>query len=95
VKDKGLELRTYLKRSSSRLISILESFRGDASIKSWIYRITVNTSKDYLQKKSLKQLILDRSFLENFNKSESAEASFLKFDQNEQFLQVFKTRHTT
>ncbi|WP_010093863.1 sigma-70 family RNA polymerase sigma factor [Ornithinibacillus scapharcae] len=66
----------------------LENFRGEAAIKSWIYRITVNTSKDFLKKKSLKHLLLQSNLLESFKKTESTEASFLKAIRNEQLLQV-------
>ena len=69
----------------------IDNFRGDASLKSWIYRITVNTSMDFLKKKSLKQMLLENSFLENFNRTESAETSYLEADRNEQLLQIIIT----
>jgi RNA polymerase sigma factor (sigma-70 family) len=74
-----------------KVYKYLDSFRGEAALRSWIYRITVNTSKDILKKKSMKQLLLESSYLENFKKTESAETSFLKADRNEQLLQSILT----
>jgi RNA polymerase sigma-70 factor, ECF subfamily len=64
----------------------LDSFRGDAAIKSWIYRITVNTAKDTVKKKSYNILKLPKIFFENFKKSDSAEKTVLKHNKNEQVL---------
>jgi RNA polymerase sigma-70 factor, ECF subfamily len=90
VKDRGvaedISQEVFLKA-----YKYLDSFRGEATLKSWIYRITVNTSKDFLKKNSLKQLILESSFFENFNRTESTETSFLKADRNEQLLQTILT----
>ncbi|MCR8849380.1 sigma-70 family RNA polymerase sigma factor [Rossellomorea sp. SC111] len=66
----------------------LDSFRGDAEIKSWIYRITVNTAKDAVKKKSFKILKFPKVFFENFKKSESAEKTMLKYNHNEQILHI-------
>ena len=46
---------------------------------------------DFLKKKSLKQMLLENSFLENFNRTESAETSYLEADRNEQLLQIIIT----
>ncbi|MFE4145269.1 sigma-70 family RNA polymerase sigma factor [Peribacillus sp. YIM B13472] len=64
----------------------IEKFRRDASIKTWVYRITVNTSKDFIRKKSFRVLKYSKLFLENFKKSESSEEVFLKQNQNAQIL---------
>lgn len=37
--------------------SAIEKFRGDASYKTWIYRITVNTCLQYLRKEKSKQRV--------------------------------------
>jgi RNA polymerase sigma factor (sigma-70 family) len=87
VKDKGIA-EDISQDVFLKCYKYLDNFRGEASLKSWIYRITVNTSKDYLKKKSLKQMLLSSSFLENIKKSESSEATFLKADRNEQLLQT-------
>ncbi|WP_083413017.1 sigma-70 family RNA polymerase sigma factor [Bacillus massilinigeriensis] len=62
VKDRGLA-EDISQEVFLRVYKYLESFRGEASLASWIYRITANTSKDYLKKKSLKQLLIESSFL--------------------------------
>lgn len=90
VKDRGvaedISQEVFLKA-----YKYLDSFRGESTLKSWIYRITVNTSKDFLKKKSLKQLILESSFFEKFYRTESTETTFLKADRNEQLLQIILT----
>ncbi|WLD91723.1 sigma-70 family RNA polymerase sigma factor [Alkalihalobacillus sp. AL-G] len=63
----------------------VENFRGDASIKSWVYRITVNTSKDFVRKKVLR-LKYPKLLLGNLQKTESPEESFFKDNQRDQLL---------
>lgn len=65
----------------------IENFRGDASIKTWLYRITVNTAKDFLKKKSLNLLKFSTVFLENSRRRESTEDTYLKINQKEYLLQ--------
>lgn len=93
VKDKGLA-EDISQEVFLKVYKYLDRFRGESALKSWIYRITVNTCKDFLKKKSLKQLLLKNSFFENFKKTESTEASFLKVDRNEQLLQTILTLPT-
>lgn len=69
----------------------LEKYRGDASITSWIYRITVNTSKDFIRKKKFINLIYPRQFFETLVHSESSEETFLKQNRKEQLLQIIFT----
>jgi RNA polymerase sigma-70 factor, ECF subfamily len=64
----------------------IDSFRGDAALKSWIYRITVNTAKDTVKKKSFNILKFPKIFFENFRKSESAEQTMLKQNHDEEVL---------
>lgn len=65
VKDRGLA-EDISQEVFLKAYKYLDNFRGEAAIKTWIYRITVNTSKDFLKKKGLKQLLLEGSFFENF-----------------------------
>ena len=39
----------------------LDSFRGDSSLKSWVYRVSMNTCISYKRKKRLKTVPLDLS----------------------------------
>ncbi len=39
----------------------MESFRGDASIRSWVYRVSMNTCISYKRKKRIKTVPLDLS----------------------------------
>ncbi|MCR2821730.1 sigma-70 family RNA polymerase sigma factor [Lederbergia panacisoli] len=90
VKDKGLA-EDISQEVFLKAYKYLDSFRQEAALKSWLYRITVNTSKDFLKKKGMKQLLLGSSFFENFKRTESAEISFLKSDRNEELLQSILT----
>jgi RNA polymerase sigma-70 factor, ECF subfamily len=64
----------------------IEGFRGEASIKSWIYRITVNTSKDFLKRKSFNVLKYPKWFFENLQRSGSSEEKVIERNQNEMLL---------
>jgi RNA polymerase sigma factor (sigma-70 family) len=44
-----------------RLYRHIGSFRRDSSLRTWIYRITVNTCLDFLRAQSRRERILDRS----------------------------------
>ena len=57
-------------------------------MKSWIFRITVNTSKDVLRKRRLNVVNLASHFLENIRKTESAEDFFLRNQESETLLQA-------
>lgn len=69
----------------------LDKYRGDSSIKTWIYRIATNVAKDYLKstayKASVKQVPILESELEQFdlslNSSTSPEESFRTNEMNE------------
>jgi RNA polymerase sigma-70 factor, ECF subfamily len=60
----------------------IDGFRGEASLKSWIYRITVNTSKDMLKRKSFNVLKYPKWFFENLQRSGSSEEAVLKRNEN-------------
>ncbi len=66
----------------------IDKYRGEASVTSWIYRITVNTSKDFLRKNKLVNLIYPRQFFENKLDSESSEEIFMKQNRKDQLLQI-------
>jgi RNA polymerase sigma-70 factor, ECF subfamily len=87
VKDRGMA-EDISQEVFFKCYKYIENFRGESSLKSWIYRITVNTSMDFLRKKTPKPLFFDEGFLESFRKSDSSETAFLKADQNEQLLQT-------
>jgi len=52
----------------------IEKFRGDSSFYTWIYRIAINTAKNFLSSKSRKTEIYDDEIME-LKLSESAETS--------------------
>ena len=59
----------------------LDSFRGESSIKTWLYRIAINKCKDYLKTWSYKRLYFTgkiESFYKNVNPGADAEY----FDKN-------------
>jgi RNA polymerase sigma factor (sigma-70 family) len=87
VKDRGLA-EDISQEVFLKAYKYLDRFRGEAAITSWLFRITVNTCKDFLKKKSLKQMLLQGRFLENLKKTESTETSFLIESRNEELLQA-------
>ncbi|MDN4494673.1 sigma-70 family RNA polymerase sigma factor [Ureibacillus aquaedulcis] len=90
VKDRGIA-EDISQEVFLKAYKYIDNYRGEASLKSWIYRITVNASLDFLKKKSIKQLLLENSFFENFRRTESAESSYLEADRNEHLLQIILT----
>ncbi|MCH1624263.1 sigma-70 family RNA polymerase sigma factor [Fredinandcohnia quinoae] len=86
VKDQGLA-EDISQEVFLRCYQYLKNFRGEASIKSWLYRITVNLSKDFIRKKGFQILKFPIEFFDGIKKSESTEEAFLKMIQNEQLLQ--------
>lgn len=85
VKDQGLA-EDISQEVFMKCYRNIDSFRRDASIKTWIYRITVNTSKRFVKKKSIQILKYPKFLLENLQKTESSETNFLKDNQREQLL---------
>lgn len=57
----------------------LDSFRGDAKLSSWLYRITVNS---YLNKKR-KKALTEMSLMDNFNEKSSENDAFSGTDFSE------------
>jgi len=59
----------------------LATFRGDSSIKNWIYRIATNTAKDFLKsrayRESTKQTSITETELENYDASSLSELSIV------------------
>ncbi|MDR7239545.1 sigma-70 family RNA polymerase sigma factor [Neobacillus drentensis] len=82
VKDKGLA-EDIAQEVFIKCYKSLHHFRGDSQITSWLYRITVNTAKDFLRAKSFNILKYPKSFFESLIKSESPEDAVLKQDQRE------------
>jgi RNA polymerase sigma-70 factor (ECF subfamily) len=87
VKDKGIA-EDISQEVFFKCYKYIDNFRGESSLKSWIYRITVNTSMDFLRKKSPKPLFFEEGAFDNIKMGESTEAAFLKADRNEQLLQT-------
>ncbi|WP_169525246.1 sigma-70 family RNA polymerase sigma factor [Pseudalkalibacillus hwajinpoensis] len=65
----------------------LHKFRNDSSIKTWISRITVNTSKDFLRKRKFNLLQSPSDILERFLKSKSTEEEFLEKENNQSVME--------
>ncbi len=87
VKDKGLA-EDIAQEVFIKCYKSLHHFRGDSQITSWLYRITVNTAKDFLRSKSFNILKYPKSFFESLIKSGSPEEAMLKQDQREAVLQT-------
>jgi RNA polymerase sigma-70 factor, ECF subfamily len=90
VKDRGLA-EDISQEVFIKCYKNMKQFRGDSNIKSWIYRITVNSAKDMLMSKNFNILKFPKMFFENIKKSASSEELFVEQDRNEALLQtVFK-----
>lgn len=66
----------------------LHQFRGDSSIKTWIYRITVNSSKDFIKKRNFHLLKFPLSFFERFTDKNEPEREILNHFENEELIQA-------
>lgn len=62
----------------------LDTFRGDAQIKTWLYRITINESKDMLKSWHFKMVKVKSFFKESASKQQSAEQEVMRIFENEQ-----------
>lgn len=69
----------------------LHKYRGEASISSWIYRITVNTSKDFLRKNKITKMKNSFNLFGDMRKYESSEETFLKRNIREETLDLIFT----
>ncbi len=87
VKDKGLA-EDIAQEVFIKCYKSLHHFRGDSQITSWIYRITVNTAKDFLRSKSFNILKYPKIFFENITKTESPEDVVIQQEQREAVLQT-------
>lgn len=64
----------------------MDSFRGDSSIKTWIYRITVNTAKDFLRKRNFNILKFPVMFFDRFSDNHSTEQKVFNSLEKEELL---------
>jgi RNA polymerase sigma-70 factor, ECF subfamily len=87
VKDRGLA-EDISQEVFIKCYKHVEKFRGEANIKSWIYRITVNTAKDTLMAKNFNVLKFPKMFFENLKKTASSEEIVVEQDRNETLLQT-------
>lgn len=55
----------------------MEHFRGDANVSTWLCRITINASKDYLKSWSYRKLIVTQKFIKQ-DHHPSAEENLMK-----------------
>ncbi|WP_235849095.1 MULTISPECIES: sigma-70 family RNA polymerase sigma factor [Bacillaceae] len=68
----------------------IDSFEGKASIKTWIYRITMNQCKDYLRKTYVKRVFIT-GMMEKFSppsKEDTPEATFVKGSRNKEMAEA-------
>jgi RNA polymerase sigma-70 factor, ECF subfamily len=82
VKDKGLA-EDISQEVFIKCYNHLESFRGEANIKSWIYKITINTAKNMIRSKAFQVLKYPKSFFENFTRNRSSEDTFMELNESE------------
>ncbi|KAA0546537.1 sigma-70 family RNA polymerase sigma factor [Bacillus sp. BGMRC 2118] len=85
VKDKGVA-EDIAQEVFIKCYRNLDKFRGDSQMKSWIYRIAVNTSKDFVRKRKYKILYFQREALEDLMRSKSLEDTYVEKSENKQLL---------
>lgn len=67
----------------------LDTFRGESALKSWIYTIAINKSKDFLKSWSYRKLALTDKFTANSNESvDSAEDGVISNSEDELLYQA-------
>ncbi|TGB01118.1 sigma-70 family RNA polymerase sigma factor [Halobacillus salinus] len=66
----------------------LHKFREDASPKTWVLKITVNTAKDYIKKKSFHTLKLSIEKFENKLKGASVETEVVEQEKKDEVLEA-------
>jgi len=70
----------------------LHTFKGNSSLKSWLYAIAINKSKDYLRSWNLRNLNLRKRLTESFMrkslKEESSEELLLKDKESKALIQT-------
>lgn len=86
VKDKGLA-EDVAQEVFIKCYRHLDKFRGESQMKSWIYRIAVNTAKDFIRKRKFKILYFQKEAMEDFMQSESLEDTYVEQSENNQLLQ--------
>lgn len=67
-----------VQESFIKLYKNLHTFRGDASFKTWIYKILTNTCKDVLRSAIMKKVVLGNFFDFKNHTEKSAESTILK-----------------
>ncbi|MRG88343.1 sigma-70 family RNA polymerase sigma factor [Salinibacillus xinjiangensis] len=86
VKDQGLA-EDIAQEVFLKCYKHLHKYRGDASIKSWIYRITINTSKDFIMKRSFNVFKYSKELFDSLRQSKSVEQIMLEKEESADVLQ--------
>lgn len=61
----------------------MDEYRGEASVATWLYRITVNASKDYLRSWSYRKLIITQTFQDRQSDHSTEQEVLQKLNENE------------
>jgi RNA polymerase sigma-70 factor, ECF subfamily len=66
----------------------LDNFREESHIKTWVYRIAINKSKDYLRSWSYRKMIITDTFTQDVDKhSEQPDVLLVKNNENKQLFE--------
>lgn len=83
VRDKD-EADDVVQEACIKIYQALPGFKGLSSLKTWIYRLTVNASIDYLRrKKRIKELSFDELEEKGFNPQDKSENIYENLEQEE------------
>jgi RNA polymerase sigma-70 factor, ECF subfamily len=76
-----------VQESFIKLYKNLHTFRGDASIKTWVYKILTNTCKDILRSATMKKVVLGNLFDYKGHTEKSAEYTILNNESGKELAQ--------
>lgn len=76
-----------VQESFIKLYKNLHTFRGDASIKTWVYKILTNTCKDVLRSATMKRVVLGNFFDFKTHTEKSPELTILNNEAGKELAQ--------
>lgn len=66
-----------------RVFKKMEEYRGESSVATWLYRITVNACKDFLRSWNYRKLVFSQTFLERKTDESTEQEVIRKLNENE------------
>ena len=73
-----------------RALRALPRFRGDASVRTWLFRIATNNTIDFIRKKKLNTLSIENTFTDDDGQSVSIDVEDVNLDPQEETIKAQK-----